>query len=140
MSTKPPLQRYDAPPQLKLALLWIALMFLYIYNDYFNLYLPGTIEGMMAGRLGPWDTPTDAVFVGVSIMMAIPALMVFLSVALAPVASRWLNVLFGLLYTLIETWTLADSALFFQIVVGLEIVLSLLIVFHALRWPRRSAP
>ena len=139
MSTKPPLQRHDAPPQLKLALLWIALMFLYIYNDYFNLYLPDTIEGMMAGRIGPWDTPTDTVFVGLSIMMAIPALMVFLSVALPPLASRWLNVLFGLLYTLIEAWTLSGSALFFQIVVGLEIVLSLLIVIYAVRWPRRSA-
>lgn len=138
MSTaKPTLQRFDAPPQLKLALLWIAVMFLYIYNDYFNMYLPGAIEGMMDGSVGPFDVANDAAMVGLSIMMAIPALMVFFSVALAPAASRWLNVLFGLLYTAIEIWTFGGSRLFFQVVVGLEVVLTLLIVVTALRWPRR---
>jgi DNA-binding CsgD family transcriptional regulator len=31
-----------------LALLWVSLMFLYIYNDYFSLYTPGTIADMTA--------------------------------------------------------------------------------------------
>lgn len=135
--SKPALQGFDAPPQLKLALLWIAVMFLYIYNDYFNMYLPGAIEGMMAGELGPFSAANDGAMVGLSIMMAIPALMVFLSVALAPVFSRGLNVLFGALYTAIEIWTFSGSRLFFQLVVGLEVVLTLLIVLTALRWPRR---
>ena len=139
MSTKPPLQRYDAPPQLKLALLWISVMFLYIYNDYFNMYLPGAIEGMAAGQIGPWVASNDTALIGVSMMLAIPSLMVFLSVALPPVVSRWLNVLFGLLYTMIEAWTFSGSRLFFQIVVVMEVALTLLIVFYALRWPRRPA-
>lgn len=138
MSTKPPLQSYDAPPQLKLALLWITLMFLYIYNDYFNMYLPGALESMAAGAIGPWQASNDAALVGVSMMLAIPSLMVFLSVALPPVVSRWLNVLVGLLYTLIEAWTFSGRP-FYQIVVGMEIALTLLIVFTALRWPRRAA-
>lgn len=138
MSSKQPLQRFEAPLHLKLALLWIAVMFLYIYNDYFNMYLPGGIEGMMNGELGPFEAANDAAMVGLSIMMAIPALMVFFSVALPPFASRWLNVLFGLLYTAIEIWTFSGSRLFFQVVVGFEILLTLLIVVYALRWPRRA--
>lgn len=135
--SKPPLQCFDAPPQLKLSLLWIAVMFLYIYNDYFNMYLPGAIEGMMAGELGPFSAANDGVMVGLSIMMAIPALMVFLSVVLQPFASRWLNVFFGVLYTAIEVWTFSGSRPFFQLVVGFEVLLTLLVVVFALRWPRR---
>jgi hypothetical protein len=139
VSTKQPLRRFEAPTQLKLALMWIAVMFLYIYNDYFNMYLPGGIEGMMSGELGPFDAANDAAMVGVSIMMAIPALMVFLSVALPPFASRWLNVVFGVIYTVIEAWTFTGAELFFQVVVVMEIVLTLLVVLSALRWPRGAA-
>ncbi len=139
MSARQNLQGFDAPPQIKLALLWVSLMLLYIYNDYFNMYLPGGIESMMNGDLGPFDAANDAAMAGLSIMMAIPALMVFLSVALPPFASRWLNVMFGFLYTAIELWTFSGARLFFQIVVGFEVLLTLLIVVYALRWPRRAS-
>ena len=41
------------PVQMKLSALWAALMFLYIYADFFSLYKPGQIEEVMAGRMGP---------------------------------------------------------------------------------------
>ena len=40
------LQEFPVPVNIKLALLWASLMFLYIYNDYFSMYLPGVIEKM----------------------------------------------------------------------------------------------
>ena len=49
----------------------------------------------------------------------------------------------GLVYTAIEVLTLFGSPLFYKIVVIAEIVLTSMIVFYALRWPRvsaRSAP
>jgi hypothetical protein len=113
-------------------------MFLYIYNDYFSMYLPGTIENMTAGRIGPLGEATDVVFVAVSTMLAVPALMIFLSAALPPLASKWLNVLLGLAYTAIEGLTFPGSALFYQIVVVMEIVVTLTIVWTALRWPRQA--
>jgi hypothetical protein len=36
--------------KLKLAALWTSLMFLIIYLDYFHLYMPGSIEGILAGK------------------------------------------------------------------------------------------
>lgn len=123
-----------APTAIKLALMWTSLMFLYIYNDYFMLYMPGEIEGMQAGRIGPLGAATDQVMVGVSIMLAIPALMIALSVLLPRRWSRWLNVGFAVVYTLIEVLTLTSPHLFYRIVVVLEIIMSLAILALALRW------
>lgn len=140
MSTKAkrPLEEFRAPTNVALSLLWTSLMFLYIYNDYFSLYSPHTIEGMMAGRIGPLGPATEPVMIGVSLMLAVPALMIFVSVALAPVLSRWLNVVLGLAYTAIEVMTFIGSRPFYQIVVALEIALTALIVWRALRWPRQT--
>jgi hypothetical protein len=117
--------------------MWASLMFLYIYNDYFSMYTPGTIEDMTAGRMGPLGDATPGVFVGESMLLAVPALMIFLSAALPPAFSRWLNVVLGSIYTIVEALTLPGSPLFFQIVVVLEIVLTVLIVWSAARWPKQ---
>ena len=39
--------------KLKLSGLWPSTMFCYIYSDYFELYTPGKLEGMIAGDLRP---------------------------------------------------------------------------------------
>jgi len=138
--TRKPLEEFHVPIKVKLALLWVSLMFLYIYNDYFSLYTPGTIADMTAGRLGPLGQASAGVLTGVSIMLAVPSLMISLSVSLPALISRWLNVVFGLAYTAIEALTLPNSALFYRIVVVLEIALTVLIVWYAVRWPRTEPP
>ena len=123
------------PTGLALSLLWASLMGLYIYNDYFSLYLPRTLEKMAAGQLafGP-ATPTALLIV--SVMLAVPAVMIFLSAALPRLISRWLNLVLGLAYTAIEGLTFVGSPLFYQVVVVIEIVVTLLVVVYAARWPR----
>ena len=37
--------------KLKIAALWISFMFLYIYVDYFHLYMPGSIEDILARKM-----------------------------------------------------------------------------------------
>jgi hypothetical protein len=39
--------------KLKLAALWAATMFCYIYGDFFRLMQPGKLTAMLAGRT-PW--------------------------------------------------------------------------------------
>jgi hypothetical protein len=134
---KASLESFTLPANLKLALLWATLMFLYVYNDYFSLYVPGTIAGMAAGSLGPLGKATGFVMVGVSLMLAVPALMIFCSAVLPAVLSRWLNIILGLVYTAIEVLSLFRAELFYQIVVCLEIVLTILVIFYAVRWPSK---
>lgn len=109
-------------------------MLLYIYNDYFDLYSSGKIDSMAAGRIGPFEADERAMVI-FSLLLAIPALMVFASAILPPVANRGANVLLGLFYTMVEALTLVGSRLSYQIVVVLEIAVTLSILWFALRWP-----
>ncbi|HXI11773.1 MAG TPA: DUF6326 family protein [Thermoanaerobaculia bacterium] len=133
------LETFSVPTNLKLALLWTSLMFLYIYNDYFELYSRGKIASMAAGRIGPFEANGRAMVI-FSILLAIPALMIFMSAVLPPLVNRWMNVTLGLLYTVVEALTLIGSRLSYQVVVSMEIVVTLLIIWFAMRWPRLPAP
>jgi hypothetical protein len=133
------LSAFNAPTNIKIALLWASLMFLYIYNDYFAMYTPGTIDDMAKGSFGPMGKANDALLTVLSIMLAVPSLMIFLSVALNPSISRWLNLVLGIAYTAIEIMTFLGAPLFYKIIVIAEIGLTALIVWHALRWPRQPS-
>jgi hypothetical protein len=132
------LENYRPPTQLALAAMWSSLMFLYVYGDYFQLYTAGKLEAMSAGQIGPLGAASESVLLGVAMMMAIPSLMIVLSLLLPPVVGKWLNVLFGLAYTVILALTLPGAPLFYLAYGGLEIALTLLIAWTALRWPRRT--
>lgn len=127
-------------PKFKLSALWASVMLCYIYGDYFNLYTPGKLDAMSEGRIGPLGAASDGVLIGVSAMMAIPALMVFLSLALPPTINRWLNVLLGVAYSAIMLLTMPGAPPFYIFLGVIEVTLTLLVVWRAWTWPRvRSA-
>ena len=131
------LEDVQLPVKLKLAALWTSVMFLYIYADYFGLFVPGALQSMLDGRMGPLGPTTQGVLIGTSVMLAIPSLMIFLSVALSPNLNRWLNIAMGVIYTLIICITMWSW--YFYILYGvLEITLTGLVVWYAWRWPRQS--
>ena len=136
-TTQQPLEPWRAPVPLKLAALWSSVMFCYLYCDYFELYTPGKLQGMLQARLGPLGPVTQGVLMGTSLMMAIPSLMIFLSIALGPCASRWLNLVFGTLYTvLMGMLAIQADWHFYQGFAALEAGLTALAVWYAWRWPR----
>lgn len=136
---KPSLESFRLPHSIAIALLWASLMGLYIYNDYFSLYLPDTISNMSQGIMGPLGPATDGVLLGVSTLLAIPAIMIFLSAGLPSVASKWLNIILGTLYTAVNIMTFFGSPLFYKVVVCLEIGATVAIVVYALRWPKQKS-
>ena len=40
-------QDFKVNIKLKLSLLWTSVMFCYVYGDYFQLYVPGKVEGLI---------------------------------------------------------------------------------------------
>lgn len=90
--------------------------------------------------MGPLGEATDAVLLGVAILMTIPALMVFLSAGLPAAFSKWLNVGFGVAYTSVNIATFFGSPPFYQLIVSVETVLSGFIVVSALTWPKSRTP
>jgi len=52
--------------KLKLAALWTSFMFLYIYVDHFHLYMPGSIEEILAGKMFVFDITQVALLIGLA--------------------------------------------------------------------------
>lgn len=121
---------------LKLAALWASFMFLYIYVDYFHLYMPGSLEDMLAGKVFVFDI-TQAFLVTALVSMTIPALMIFLSVALPSKVNRPANIIIATVYIPYTLFNLAGEA-WIHMVIGaaVEVVLLCLIIRYAWKWPR----
>lgn len=133
-----PLEHWRAPVQLKLAALWTSVMFCYIYGDFLGLYRPGDIKGILAGQglLGP---TSQGSLLAVAILIAVPAVMIFLSLTLPPALARWLNILVGVLLTVIVLMTIPGSWMFYIFLSSIEVVLQSLAAWYAWRWPRSAA-
>jgi hypothetical protein len=124
--------------KIKLSALWASAMFCYIYADYFGLYVPDSLQQIQAGKIGGAVPATQGVLLGASLLMAIPSVMIFLSVALRPRLNRLLNMIFGVVYTLVILVTMWQWAfyVFFGII---EMALTGLVVWYAWTWPRAEA-
>ena len=126
--------------KIKIAALWASVMFCYVYGDYFDLYRPGKLQGMLQGTMGPLGSVTQGVLFGTAVLMVVPSLMIFLSVALAPAVNRWLNIVAGLIYTLIMLLIAVSGGwLFYRFLAVVEVALTSLVMWYAWRWPRQVA-
>jgi hypothetical protein len=125
--------------KLKLATLWASMMFLYIYVDYFHLYMPGKIADIQTGRVFEFDITQGFLFAALA-SMTIPALMIFLSVALSAKVNRWTNIIIAAVYIPFTLFNLVGEDwihMFFGAVV--EVVLLCFIIRYAWKWPRIGA-
>lgn len=138
MNAQKQLQDTQIPIGVKLSSLWASLMSLYIYNDYFVLFVPGTIDSMATGSMGPLGDYTDLKMTVIALILAIPASMVFLSSILAPRISRTLNLTFGVLYFLLALLTLIGSPWFYKVIVCFQLFALTLVIKLALRWTQTS--
>lgn len=123
--------------KMKLSALWASVMFCYIYADYFGLYVPGALQRILAGKMGPLGPVTQMVLLGTSAMLAIPSVMIFLSLVLKPNVNRRLNIVLGVIYTVIILMTMWSWT--FYIFYGvIEIALTALVVLYAWNWPKQK--
>ncbi len=125
--------------KMKLSALWAALMFVYIYCDIYSLFRTGQLEEMISGRMGPFPV-TQVSLLAASILMIIPAVMVFLSLTLKPKVDRWVNIILGVLYTFVNMGNLIGETWFFYIFSGVvELALTFLIIGYAWKWRNPEA-
>ena len=122
--------------KVKLATLWASLMFLYIYVDYFSLYMPGKIEDIVRERVFKFDI-TQGFLLAALASVTIPALMIFLSVALPAKVNRWANIIIAAVYIPYTLFNLTGTT-WMHMVFGAvaEVVLLCLIIRYAWKWPR----
>lgn len=137
-AARPALSEFPIHAKLKLSALWISAMFCFIYADYFGLYVPGRLQSMLDGRIGPLGPTTQGVLLGTSVTMAIPSLMIVLSLVLGPRPNRVINMVVGALYTAITLLTMWRWA-FYVFFGAIEVVLTGLVIWYAWKWPRDPA-
>lgn len=124
--------------KVKLALLWVALMFLYIYNDIFSMYQPGHVAELFEGHLEGVQFNQTLLF-GAAILMALPSIMVLLSILLKAGVNRLVNIILGIFHILIligtqfvgegETWY------YWRFNELLQAIFLVLIIRTAWKWP-----
>jgi Family of unknown function (DUF6326) len=130
------------PVQARLAAAWTSFMFLYIYVDYLALYKPGFVDDIRAGIVHEFEAgPT---FVALSLtLIAIPTLMVVLSMTLPARANRTLNLVVASVYIPVSMYNAAGESwaysYFYGLSIGLEVLLLAVILRSAWTWPRRTA-
>lgn len=122
--------------KIKLSALWVTLMLFYIYADILGFYSPGVIEKVMSGKIGGVQVSAGFLLI-MAIWMAVPSLMVYLSLTLKANANRWVNLIAGILSFLMLAATffageLSARYIFQAIVEGMLIVA---IVWSAWSWP-----
>lgn len=124
--------------KLKLAGVWASLMFLYIYVDYFHLYMPGSINDILAGKVFVFDITQVMLLIGL-VSMTFPALMIFLCVTLSAKINRWTNIIVAAVFIPYTLFNLAGEAwihMFFAAIV--EVILLLFIIRYAWKWPKQE--
>ena len=73
--------------RIKLSALWIALMLTYLLGDVLRIFSGDFVAGEMDGM-----QVTQAMYLGMAMLMVIPVLMVILSLTLKYGACRWANI------------------------------------------------
>jgi hypothetical protein len=122
--------------RVKLAALWTSFMFLYIYVDYFHLYMPGALEDLLAGRVFEFDI-TQAFIIAGLVSVSIPAIMIFLSIGLPAKISRMTNIILASIYIPYTLFNLVGGSwphMWYGAAV--EVALLVLIIRSARKWPK----
>jgi hypothetical protein len=122
--------------KLKLAALWASVMFIYLYVDVLGFFKPGVIEDILAGVVWEFEI-TQTWAVGALVLMTIPSLMVFLSLALPARANRWTNIVVAALYVPVSIFNVIGEAwvFYFWSAVIVEVALLALVIRYAWTWP-----
>lgn len=139
-SSSKSLANYSINVKLKLAALWTSLMFLYIYADYFQLMTPNKLERMIDLKT-PMGPTSPEILVVFSILLIVPALMIFLSVFLQPQINKWLNIIVAAIYMgisiLIIASTIGDQWHTFYVLFNfVETIVFITIIIQAWKWPK----
>jgi hypothetical protein len=113
-----------------LAALWVVLMLTYLLGDVLRIFSgdfkPGEIQGMQV---------TQAMWVGIAVLMLIPILMAFLSLVMDYSIIRWANIVVAIFFfgfNLLGLPTYPSAYDKFLIVVGL--VFNVLTILYAWNW------
>lgn len=120
--------------KITLASIWTSFMIFYLYADVLSFYRPGVLNHIIEGFMGPLQANQSNLLMA-SLLMAIPALMIPLSIVLKDRVSRITNIVISTLYIFVNIGNLVGETWIYYIAYGvIEIILNITMIFIAFRW------
>ena len=141
VKTKPILEDVKIDVKIKLAFLWVALSFLYIYNDIFTLLQAGNIAQLINGEIDGIQFNQMVLF-GSAVLMAIPIFMVILSLTMKANVNRKVNISLGIFHEVVLVSSLlapGELWAYYALYMIFEGLFLALIIWYAWKWPIQGA-
>jgi len=141
MNTNKKTERNLVDVRIILSALWAARMLSSLQGDSTRFHDPVMLGQLVSGTSE--ITVTNELLLVMSIIMAIPIFMVFLSLTLKPKANRWANLIIGIFFVVYEIGFLIFLYLpgaVYEVFWGLAyLVFAALVVWYAWKWPKQEA-
>ena len=135
MSAETEFEPSNVNVRIKISALWTAMLFVFAYVDIFTLYRPDFRADLEAGEISG-ITVSQLFLLGTTAYIAIPSLMVFLSVILPPRVDRIANIALSIIYALTIIGAAIGEWNYFILGSVLEVALLAAIGYYAWTWPK----
>ncbi len=130
--------------KIRITVLWISAAVLQSGAVFLLMLEPGAVRGMLAGELAGADLHSASVQVNAVLFLVGPLVFAYLTLVLKDTANRWMNGVLAAgaaLNGISELSRSAGGAPVGTVLLGVvQILVVLLIVWHAWKWPRPTGP
>jgi len=123
--------------KIRISVLWIFMAVAMSAHGVLAFMGPGAMEQIGEMQMGAGMLLFMALFWWVPLVMAV------LSVTLKDLANRWANMILGIVFTALNIFHLiehlANPSAHQILIIGSTVVVTALIFWHALKWPKQEA-
>ena len=119
--------------RLRMSALWIATMFLFAYVDLFSLYRPDFRANLEQDKVFFFDVGEPFLF-GITLYIAIPSILIYLTLVLPRRANRIVNISAGALYAVTIVGSAIGEWSYYIVGSALEGGLLVVLIHHAWTW------
>lgn len=127
--------------KIKISVLWLFWEVAALAMLILGFMEPGVIDQLRLGEIeGMKIGPELLLFF--AILLLVPLVMAFLSLALKDSANRWANIILGIVYAgigIVELATTANPSAYSILLEASKVVVTALIVWYAYKWPKEKA-
>lgn len=121
--------------KMRISVLWLFMAVAMSAHSVLAFMDPVAMEQLREMQLGP------AMFLFMALFWWIPLVMAFLAVTLKDAANRWANMILGVVFTILNIFHLAEHLAHPSVqqvlIIGSTVVVTALIFFYALKWPKQ---
>ena len=118
------------PVRIILSGLWVATMLIYLLGDVLRIFAGDFKAGELAGGF----KATQAVWVGIAIIMLIPIVMVVLSLMLKYPAIRWVSIVVAIIVIVFNLFGLPYPGAYDNFLIIVSFVFNALVIWYAWNW------